>query len=293
VVDSLAVLQQGTKRCRDRTLWTFHVDFLESLYYRKGRQFADDTKLVYQRMLDLGLITKQQVLNFVNLVEQLGGSFHDVFQILSKACNKIPWPARGELWIILLDKAIAFWVPEGRIERIREVYEDATKDTPPDCVMAIYKHWAAFEEQHGAPSKVVGKLCSAIRKLDNLDRQLEMVDFAVSKAKRLSGLTGARPVFELALKDLALTDEALMSLSLEFAGLEAALGDILRARAIFTHCAQSCRVYPGDSSPLWAHWADFEQRYGDEQTMRDMLRLKRQLQKRAQQDPFFVKASQS
>lgn len=63
---------------------------------------------------------------------------------------------------------------------------------------------------------------------------------------------------------------------MRFAELERKLGEVDRARAIYAHCAQLCdpRLHPR----FWDVWKDFEVAHGNEDTVREMLRIKRSVQ---------------
>jgi len=54
------------------------------------------------------------------------------------------------------------------------------------------------------------------------------------------------------------------------------LGEIDRARAIYSHCSEICdpRVHP----QFWETWKEFEVKHGNEDTVREMLRIKRSVQ---------------
>nr|CAI5817784.1 unnamed protein product [Callosobruchus analis] len=63
---------------------------------------------------------------------------------------------------------------------------------------------------------------------------------------------------------------------IRFADMETKLGEIDRARAIYSHCSQICD--PRVTSSFWQTWKEFEVRHGNEDTMREMLRIKRSVQ---------------
>lgn len=54
------------------------------------------------------------------------------------------------------------------------------------------------------------------------------------------------------------------------------VGEIDRARAIYAHCSQICD--PRVTNEFWQIWKEFEIRHGNEDTMREMLRIKRSVQ---------------
>lgn len=58
-----------------------------------------------------------------------------------------------------------------------------------------------------------------------------------------------------------------------YAELERKLGEIDRARAILVH--GSHLADPRNDKDFWLAWNDFEVRHGNEDTFREMLRIKR------------------
>jgi len=81
-------------------------------------------------------------------------------------------------------------------------------------------------------------------------------------------------IFPLAID--MLVDEQAKEMCLRFADLERKLGEIDRARAIYAHCSQMCD--PRTSVQFWAVWKSFEIKHGNEDTIREMLRIKRSVQ---------------
>jgi pre-mRNA-splicing factor SYF1 len=63
---------------------------------------------------------------------------------------------------------------------------------------------------------------------------------------------------------------------LRFADMETKLGEIDRARAIYGHCSQMAD--PRVAADFWQAWKDFEVKHGNEDTLREMLRIKRSVQ---------------
>lgn len=63
---------------------------------------------------------------------------------------------------------------------------------------------------------------------------------------------------------------------IRFADLERKLGEIDRARAIYAHASQMCD--PRVTSKFWQTWKEFEVKHGNEDTVREMLRIKRSVQ---------------
>ncbi|CDQ72139.1 unnamed protein product [Oncorhynchus mykiss] len=63
---------------------------------------------------------------------------------------------------------------------------------------------------------------------------------------------------------------------LRFADMESKLGEIDRGRAIYSYCSQICD--PRMTATFWQTWKEFEIRHGNEDTIREMLRIKRSVQ---------------
>ena len=58
--------------------------------------------------------------------------------------------------------------------------------------------------------------------------------------------------------------------------METKLGEIDRARAIYSHTSQMCD--PRVTTDFWQLWKEFEVKHGNEDTLREMLRIKRSVQ---------------
>ena len=63
---------------------------------------------------------------------------------------------------------------------------------------------------------------------------------------------------------------------LRYAQLETKLGEIDRARGVFSHGSQISD--PRTAKSYWKAWQEFEVSHGNEDTFREMLRIKRSVQ---------------
>jgi len=70
-----------------------------------------------------------------------------------------------------------------------------------------------------------------------------------------------------------LDDNSTKIACVKYAELEVSLGEIDRARALYTHASQFSN--PAQDGTFWGQWNDFEVKNGNEDTFRDMLRVKR------------------
>lgn len=70
-----------------------------------------------------------------------------------------------------------------------------------------------------------------------------------------------------------LPDKDVKTMCIKYAELERNLGEIDRARSVYVHASQLAD--PRSDAEFWSKWNDFEVLYGNEDTFREMLRIKR------------------
>jgi pre-mRNA-splicing factor SYF1 len=115
-----------------------------------------------------------------------------------------------------------------------------------------------------------------------------MFNFYITKSASNFGLPSTRPIYERAIA--ALPDKDARDMCLKFADMEKRLGEIDRARAIYGHASQFCD--PRTSPSFWQKWEAFEVQHGNEDTFKEMLRIKRSVQAQYNTDVNFI-ASQA
>ena len=100
------------------------------------------------------------------------------------------------------------------------------------------------------------------------------------------GITATRDIYERAIESMP--DTQAKDLCIRYAELERKLGEIDRARAIYGHASQFCdpRIVPS----FWKIWQDFEIKHGNEDTFREMLRIKRSVQAKFNTQVQFLSA---
>lgn len=249
---------------RSARLWGYLADLEEA----RGAPAA--VRAVYERILQLGLATVQTVVNYAAFLE--ASSLDDAFRAYERGIALFGYPLAFDLWNIYLPKAVDRWAAT-RLERVRDLFEQALAGCPPKHLKALYLMQVAVEEQHGlagrAALRVLARACAAVPAAD----RLELYRLLLQKTVALEGIVAARPVYEAALSTAALDTHTLTSLAAEYAALETKLGEVDRARAIYAHAGGLGD--PRLSPALWQAWADFEVAHGSEETFREMLRVKR------------------
>ena len=102
----------------------------------------------------------------------------------------------------------------------------------------------------------------------------EVFLYYIKKVEEYYGATKTREVYEKALE--VVPDERVKDIALRFADLETKLGEIDRARAIYTYASQFCN--PQTQITFWKMWLDFEGRHGNKETFKEMKRIERSVQ---------------
>ena len=244
-------------------LWSFYVDLVESV------SGLDETKKVYERIFELRIATPQTVVNYANLMEE-NKYFEESFKIYERGLDLFSYPVAFELWNLYLTKAVDRKIG---IERLRDLFEQAVEGCPPNFAKVLYLMYGNLEEERGLARHAMRIYERATRAVSDEDR-FEMFSFYITKSASNFGLTSTRPIYERAIA--ALPDMEARDMCLKFAEMERRLGEIDRARAIYGHASQFCD--PRTTPTFWSKWEAFEVQYGNEDTFKEMLRIKRSVQ---------------
>lgn len=135
--------------------------------------------------------------------------------------------------------------------------------------------YAAYEEKYGLARNAMAVYDAAVKKVPETDRPA-VYEVYLARASEFFGVGKVREIYESAIEaepPFAMTDADTLAMCLRYAALERRLGEIDRARAIFVHA--SSMADPRQHPLLWKEWNEFEVRHGNEETFREMLRIKR------------------
>ena len=258
-------------------LWAFYIDLVESV------STLDETKKVYDRVFELRIATPQTVVNYANLLEE-NKYFEESFKIYERGLDLFSYPVAFELWNLYLTKAVDRKIG---IERLRDLFEQAVEEVPPKFAKVLYLMYGNLEEERGLARHAMRIYERATRAVSDEDRA-DMFNFYITKSASNFGLPSTRPIYERAIA--ALPDKDARDMCLKFADMEKRLGEIDRARAIYGHASQFCD--PRTSPSFWSKWEAFEVNHGNEDTFKEMLRIKRSVQAQYNTDVNFI-ASQA
>ena len=258
-------------------LWSFYVDLVESV------STLEETRKVYDRIFELRIATPQTVVNYANLLEE-NKYYEESFKIYERGLDLFNYPVAFEIWNLYLTKAVDRKIG---IERLRDLFEQAVEGCPPKFAKTLYLMFGNLEEERGLARHAMRIYERATRAVSDEDK-FEMFNFYITKSASNFGLTSTRPIYERAIA--ALPDREARDMCLKFAEMERRLGEIDRARAIYGHASQFCD--PRTTPTFWQKWEQFEVQHGNEDTFKEMLRIKRSVQAQYNTDVNFI-ASQA
>ncbi|XP_038596385.1 pre-mRNA-splicing factor SYF1 [Tachyglossus aculeatus] len=246
-------------------VWSMLADLEESL------GTFQSTKAVYDRILDLRIATPQIVINYAMFLEE-HSYFEESFKAYERGISLFKWPNVSDIWSTYLTKFIARYGGR-KLERARDLFEQALDGCPPKYAKTLYLLYARLEEEWGLARHAMAVYERATRAVEP-GEQHDMFNIYIKRAAEIYGVTYTRSIYQKAIE--VLSDEHAREMCLRFADMECKLGEIDRARAIYSYCSQICD--PRTTGAFWQTWKDFEIRHGNEDTIREMLRIRRSVQ---------------
>ncbi|KAI0703601.1 spliceosome complex protein [Cytidiella melzeri] len=258
-------------------LWSFYVDLEESL------GTVESTKAVYDKIFELRIANAQVIVNYAAFLEE-NKYFEESFKVYERGVELFTFPVSYEIWNIYLAKFVKRYGGD-KIERTRDLFEQALEKCPAKSCKSIFLMYASFEEEHGLAKRAMGIYDRATGVVNDEDK-FDLFTIYIAKATASYGLTATRPIYERALE--ILPDKQTAEMCLRFASMERKLGEIDRARAIYAHASQFCD--PRVNQNFWAEWNTFEIETGSEDTFREMLRIKRSVQAQFNTEASYIAA---
>lgn len=246
-------------------IWSLYADLEESFGTFKT------TKAVYDRIIDLKIATPQIIINYGMFLEE-NDYYEEAFKAYEKGISLFKWPNVYDIWNTYLVKFLKRYKGT-KLERVRDLFEQCLDGCPPKYAKSFFLLYAKCEEDYGL-AKHAMEIYDRATKAVETSEQFEMFNIYVKKAAEMFGVTYTRNIYQQAID--ALPDDQAREMCLRFADLERKLGEIDRARAIYGHCSQFCD--PRTTPQFWSTWKEFEIKHGNEDTIREMLRLKRSVQ---------------
>lgn len=255
-------------------LWLLYLDFTESLSYDSS-EYTEKTIALYEQMIALKVATPMVFINYAHFLQEHREKLSS-FQVYERAIGTFPPETQLEIWDLYLTEGTAEDSPLAK-EQIRDLFDQALQNLTNgriDC-KTIFLLYSDFEEQCGLLNRCCEILLQGARKTANLEDKITLWQMCISKAKALLGNEESRALYEECIQSLP--NSQVMKFVVDFALTEAVLGEIERARELFKYGAQL--LPPGRNGLLWEKWDEFEVRNGNKESYKDMLKLKRKLEK--------------
>ncbi|KAG7263622.1 hypothetical protein CRUP_012857 [Coryphaenoides rupestris] len=246
-------------------VWSMLADLEESL------GTFQSTKAVYDRIIDLRIATPQIIINYAMFLEE-HNYFEESFKAYERGIALFRWPNVYDIWNTYLTKFIDRYGGK-KLERARDLFEQALDGCPAKFAKTIYLLYAKLEEEFGLARHAMAVYERATQAVEPAGRH-HMFNIYIKRAAEIYGVTYTRAIYQKAIE--VLPDESSRDMCVRFADMESKLGEIDRARAIYSYCSQICD--PRVTASFWQSWKEFEIRHGNEDTIREMLRIKRSVQ---------------
>ncbi|XP_047333850.1 pre-mRNA-splicing factor SYF1 [Impatiens glandulifera] len=257
-------------------LWTFYVDLEESL------GTLESTRAVYERILDLRIATPQIIINYAMLLEE-HKYFEDAFKVYERGVKIFKYPHAKDIWVTYLSKFVKRY-GKSKLERCRELFEHAVEVAPAESVKALYMQYAKLEEDHGL-AKSAMKVYDQATKAVPPHEKLSMYEIYIARAAEIFGVPKTREIYEQAIES-GLPEKDVKTMCMKYAELEKSLGEIDRARGVYVYASQFAD--PRSDLDIWDKWNEFEVQHGNEDTFREMLRIKRSVSASYSQTHFIL-----
>ncbi|GFZ03120.1 tetratricopeptide repeat (TPR)-like superfamily protein [Actinidia rufa] len=212
----------------------------------------ESTRAVYERILDLRIATPQIIINYAMLLEE-HKYFEDAFKVYERGVKIFKYPHVKDIWVTYLSKFVKRY-GKSKLERARELFEHAVEVAPAESAKPLYLQYAKLEEDYGLAKRAMKVYDQATKALPP-NEKLSMYEIYIARAA-------------------------------EIFGLEKSLGEIDRARGVFVYASQFAD--PRSDPDIWNKWHEFEVQHGNEDTFREMLRIKRSVSASYSQTHFIL-----
>eukprot|EP00531_Pseudo-nitzschia_arenysensis_P000770 CAMPEP_0116128198 /NCGR_PEP_ID=MMETSP0329-20121206/7234_1 /TAXON_ID=697910 /ORGANISM="Pseudo-nitzschia arenysensis, Strain B593" /LENGTH=960 /DNA_ID=CAMNT_0003622325 /DNA_START=199 /DNA_END=3081 /DNA_ORIENTATION=- len=246
-------------------LWDLMLDLEESL------GTVQTTKAAYGRAIEQKVATPLHILNFATFLSEQK-YFEESFSAYERGIELFKFPGVKIIWKAYAD---AFLKRYGgtKLERTRDLFQRCLEKCPPEDSTEFFLMNGKFEEEHGLTKRALSVYKQMSQTVPNEDKYTAYQLF-ITKTSNYLGQTATRDIYQNAIQDLE--ESVAAKLSLDFANMETSLQEIDRARAVFTYGAQMAD--PRRNDEYWNAWNEFEISHGNEETFREMLRIKRSVE---------------
>ncbi|KAL1557931.1 pre-mRNA-splicing factor SYF1-like [Salvia divinorum] len=195
-------------------------------------------------------------------------------------CVQLRQNPHNDIWVAYLSKFVKRY-GKSKLERARELFEEAIEKAPAQSVKPLYLEYAKMEEDYGLATRAMRVYDEATKAVPP-NEKLGMYEIYMARAGAAFGLAKTREIYEQAINESGLSNKDVKAMCLRYAQVEEKLGEIDRGRALYKHASQFADPRC-DHECLWNEWHEFEVQHGSEDTCLEMIRIKRSVRARYSQ----------
>ncbi|KAG7802856.1 hypothetical protein KL944_001748 [Ogataea haglerorum] len=257
-------------------LWQYYLDLIRS------SKNLEATRKAYDRMIDVKVATAQSILDYAGFLEDKK-LYEDAFRVYERGVLLFRYPVVYEIWTVYLDKILHYQHQLSiSVERIRDLFEDALQNCPPDLSKPIFLLYAQFEETRGSKLQALKVYRRAIEHIPASAEKVELYSLLAAKTAQFKNLESARDVYHGALESVSVNAPGFLDVLVQgFIELELRLGQYRRCREIYRYAARLLVQFAKrdqDVERVWGLWKQFEVDNGSEESYKELLRFKRHLE---------------
>lgn len=246
-------------------LWDLLLDLEESL------GTVQTTKDAYNRAIEQRVATPLHILNYATFLTE-HKYFEESFSAYERGIELFQFPGVKVIWKAYIDAFLKRYQGT-KVERTRDLFHRCLDVCPPEECTEFFLMNGKFEEDHGLTKRALSVYRDMCKKVPDQEKYTAYQLF-IAKTTKYLGQTATRDIYQSAIQELS--DAPASQLCLDFAKMETSLQEIDRARAVLTYGAQMAD--PRRNEQYWKEWNEFEIEHGNEETFREMLRIKRSVE---------------
>ncbi|KAG7881760.1 hypothetical protein KL905_000754 [Ogataea polymorpha] len=257
-------------------LWQYYLDLI------KSSKNLEATCKAYDRMIDVKVATAQSILDYAALLEDKK-LYEESFRVYERGVLLFRYPTVYEIWVVYLDKILHYQHQLSiGVERIRDLFENALQNCPPELSKPIFLLYAQFEETRGSKLLALKVYRRAIEYIPANAEKVELYSLLAAKTIQFKNIESAREVYQSALESVTVNAPGFLDVLVQgFVGLELRLGQYRRCREIYRYAARLLVQFAKreqDVEHVWSLWKRFEVENGSEESYKELLRFKRHLE---------------
>ncbi|SPJ11555.1 pre-mRNA-splicing factor SYF1, putative [Plasmodium sp. DRC-Itaito] len=201
--------------------------------------------------------------------------FNESFKVYEKALSVFHYPYVYPIYVNYINKYIHRY-KDKNISYVRDLFKQAIYGNdnktyiPKEFAKHIFLMYANFEGNYGFIKRELSIYKEAIPFLEEPDK-IKFYKIFISKVSRAYGIQKAREAFEEAIQTLS--DDSARQLCMIYIDMEYKLNEYERVRALYIYTAQYTN--PLLYVDFYKNWREFEALHGNENTFREMIRIKR------------------